>query len=126
LPDIEAAITLIARQMPLSGVGTLIGLAGSVTTVTAHALRLPEYDAELVHGAELPVDDVIAACDDLIARSREDLIALPYLHPGRVDVIGMGALIWRQVIDRVAGQARITRVLTSEHDILDGIARSLA
>jgi exopolyphosphatase / guanosine-5'-triphosphate,3'-diphosphate pyrophosphatase len=126
LRDIEAAVTSVAQDVPLSEVGTLIGLAGSVTTVTAHALRLPEYDAEAVHGTELSVTDVMAACDDLVARSRADLTALPYLHPGRVDVIGMGSLIWRQVIDRVAKQARITRVLTSEHDILDGIAWSLA
>lgn len=126
LRDVDAAINLAAQDVPLSRTGTLIGLAGSVTTVTAHALRLPEYDAGAVHGAELSVTDVIAACDDLVTRSRDDLITLPYLHPGRVDVIGMGALIWRQIIDRVAGQARITRVLTSEHDILDGIAWSLA
>jgi exopolyphosphatase/guanosine-5'-triphosphate,3'-diphosphate pyrophosphatase len=126
LRDIDASLTLVTEDVPLSRAATLIGVAGTVTTVTAHALRLPEYDAEAVHGADLLATDVIAACDDLADRSRDDLVTLPFLHPGRVDVIGMGALIWRQVVDRVVADAGITRVLTSEHDILDGIAWSLA
>jgi exopolyphosphatase / guanosine-5'-triphosphate,3'-diphosphate pyrophosphatase len=124
--DIEDAINRAAQEVPLERTATLIGLAGSVTTVTAHALGLPEYDARLVHGADLPVEVVVKACDDLIARSPESLLELPYLHPGRVDVIRMGALVWRRVIERVADESGITRVLTSEYDILDGIAWSVA
>jgi exopolyphosphatase/guanosine-5'-triphosphate,3'-diphosphate pyrophosphatase len=48
------------------------------------------------------------------------------MHPGRVDVIGAGALVWRCVVDRVARDAGVTEVVASEHDILDGIAWSLA
>jgi exopolyphosphatase / guanosine-5'-triphosphate,3'-diphosphate pyrophosphatase len=126
LRDIAAGIDRAAEDVDLARAATLIGLAGSVTTVTAHALRLPLYDPDRVHGADLAATEVMAACDDLIGRSREELTSLPYLHPGRVDVIGMGALIWRQIIDRVVRETGITRVLTSEHDILDGIAWSLA
>ena len=52
--------------------------------------------------------------------------ALPYMHPGRVDVIGAGALVWRA--GRRAGRRRagVAEVVTSEHDILDGIALSAA
>lgn len=126
LRDIDTALAQVASGVELSRAATLIGLAGSVTTVAAHALRLPRYDPVAVHGCELTVADALVACDDLVAMTRDERAALPYLHPGRVDVIGAGALVWRQVIDRVAREAGITRVLTSEHDILDGIAWSLA
>jgi exopolyphosphatase/guanosine-5'-triphosphate,3'-diphosphate pyrophosphatase len=123
---VDAALDQVARQVPLERTGTLIGLAGSVTTVTAHALRLPKYDPAAIHGAVLPVRDVLAACDDLIAIPRQARAALPYLHPGRVDVIGAGALVWRRVVERVSSVTGLERSVTSEHDILDGIAWSLA
>ncbi len=74
----------------------------------------------------LPVADVLAACDDLLAMTRADRAALGFMHPGRVDVIGAGALVWSRVVRRAADLAGVTRVTTSEHDILDGIALSLA
>ena len=52
--------------------------------------------------------------------------ALPFVHPGRVDVIGAGALIWRAIVARVATAAGIGEVVASERDILDGIAWQLA
>jgi len=107
--------------VPLERARTLVGLAGSVTTVTAHALGLPAYDAAVIHRAELPADAVLASCDALLRMTRAERAALPYMHPGRVDVIGAGALIWGRVVERVG----VERVLTSEHDILDGIAWSL-
>ncbi|NLT57005.1 MAG: Ppx/GppA family phosphatase [Actinomycetales bacterium] len=124
--DIDAAIDLAARTVPLASTGTLIGLAGSVTTVTAHALGLPGYDPGRIHGAELPVPTVRKACTELLSMSRRERSALPYMHPGRVDVIGGGALVWRCLVDRVSAEAGIVTVVTSEHDILDGIAWSLA
>jgi exopolyphosphatase/guanosine-5'-triphosphate,3'-diphosphate pyrophosphatase len=74
----------------------------------------------------LSVSDVLAACDDLLHMTREQRAALPYMHPGRVDVIGAGALVWRCIVERVADEAGLTDVVTSEHDILDGIALSIA
>jgi exopolyphosphatase/guanosine-5'-triphosphate,3'-diphosphate pyrophosphatase len=123
--DVDAALDLVADRVPLALGQTLVGLAGSVTTVTAHALRLPAYDASVIHGTTLPVPAVIAACDDLIRLPRSARAALPYMHPGRVDVIGAGALIWKRVIQRVDGSAALSAIVTSEHDILDGIALSL-
>ena len=64
--------------------------------------------------------------DDLLAMSRAQRAALPFMHPGRVDVIGAGALVWRRVVERVVDRAGVTEVVTSEHDILDGIALSAA
>lgn len=129
--DIHAAIDAASQEVPLGRVGTLIGLAGSVTTVTAHALRLDQYRPDAIHGAVLSIDDAIAACTELIEMTREERAALPFMHPGRIDVIGAGALVWRTVLMRVQEAARaaggdLATVVTSEHDILDGIALSLA
>ncbi|MFC8193083.1 exopolyphosphatase [Cellulomonas sp. NPDC057328] len=129
--DVRAALDAAAEVVPLGRTVTMVGLAGSITTITAHALRLPSYERDRIDGVQLPLEDVLAACDDLLHAPREQRAALPYLHPGRVDVIGAGALVWREVVRRVrddvaAAGGALTSVVTSEHDILDGIAWSVA
>ena len=124
--DIDHAIDAAAGVVPFSGVGALVGLAGTVTTVTAHALGLPTYDPVRIHLSRLPVARVLAACTDLLHRSHAERAALPFMHEGRVDVIGAGALLWGRIVERVAEASGITEVVTSEHDILDGIALSAA
>jgi exopolyphosphatase/guanosine-5'-triphosphate,3'-diphosphate pyrophosphatase len=120
--DIDAAIARAGEVVPFAEAATLVGLAGSVTTVAALALDLPAYDAEAIHHSRIPVADVRAASDALLVMSRAQRAALPVMHPGRVDVIGAGALVLRRIMD-VTGAAE---VLVSEHDILDGVARSVA
>ena len=129
--DVAAALRVAAQVVPLGEAATLVGLAGTITTVTAHVLGLPRYDRARVDAAELPVDAVLAACDDLLHRSHASRAALGFMHPGRVDVIGAGALIWHEVVARVrdavaAAGRTLDTVVTSEHDILDGIAWSVA
>ncbi|MDQ3359456.1 MAG: exopolyphosphatase [Actinomycetota bacterium] len=124
LGEIATAIDRAAGQVDFAGVATLVGLAGSVTTVTAHALRLDAYRPEAIHGAELPAELVIEAATELVRMTRAQRAALPYMHPGRVDVIGAGALVWRTVIQRLQRDAGLATVRASEHDILDGIALS--
>ncbi len=129
--DVSAALDAAAAVVPLGRTATLVGVAGSVTTVTAHTLQLPQYDPERIHGSVLPVGQVLAASRDLLERSRAYRAGLPFMHPGRVDVIGAGALVWSDVIARVraevgAAGGQLTHVVTSEHDILDGIALSAA
>lgn len=123
--EIDAALDEAESAVGFAQVNALVGLAGTVTTVAAHALGLPAYDRDAIHASRLPVERVLAACDDLVARTREQRAALGFMHPGRVDVIGAGALIWGQVVRRVAARSGIAEVVTSEHDILDGIALSL-
>ncbi|WP_029253036.1 Ppx/GppA phosphatase family protein [Paraoerskovia marina] len=128
--DVRAALDVATETVDLGATRTLVGLAGSVTTVTAHALGLERYDRERINGAELGVDEVLATCEDLLARTRAEREALGFMHPGRVDVIGAGALVWSEIVRRVrddvaAAGGRLTSVVTSEHDILDGIALSL-
>ncbi|MFV0254252.1 MAG: exopolyphosphatase [Beutenbergiaceae bacterium] len=122
--DIDAALDRVEQTVPLERAGTLVGVAGSVTTVTAHALGLPGYSPERIDGVRLPVPQALAACQELLTATRAARARLPFMHPGRVDVIGAGALVWSQVIARVVDRAGIDAVTTSEHDILDGIALS--
>src|SRR4029453_19240135 len=100
----------------------LVGLAGSVTTITAHLLHLPAYDAMRIHLSRNAVHDVLAAADDLLAMTHAERAALPYMHPGRVDVIGAGALLGHRIVERVVPRAGIGEVVSSEHDIPHGCA----
>ncbi len=126
--DIEAAVSEALRAVPVDRVRTLVGLAGSVTTVTAQAWSLPSYDPRRIHLAVTPVPRMRAAAQTLLGMTRAHRAALPFMHPGRVDVIGAGALVWDVVIREVAERSglgdRLT-VVSSEHDILDGLALSL-
>lgn len=125
--DVDEAIARAAEDVPLERATAVVGVAGSVTTITAHALGLPGYAPEVIHGTELPVEAIRAASADLLSMSRSDRAALPYMHPGRVDVIGAGALVWSRIMERISGMTggRIATATASEHDILDGIALSI-
>ncbi len=104
----------------LEPVGSFVGVAGTVTTVAAHSLALPSYDPAAIHGAKLALDDVRGACLSLVGMSVADRRALPFMHAGRADVIGAGALILDRLVDLVPLSTDI--MVASEHDILDGIA----
>lgn len=129
--DVRAALAVATQTVPIGEAATLIGVAGSITTVTANALGLDHYDPVAIHGSVLPTEAVIASCNELIAATYEQRAALPFMHPGRVEAIGAGALVWREVVTAVAqavaasGRSLAT-VTTSEHDILDGIALSIS
>ncbi|MGV1035970.1 MAG: exopolyphosphatase [Candidatus Nanopelagicales bacterium] len=119
--DIDAAIARAGEVVDLSAARTLVGLAGSVTTLSAIAMDLDQYDADATHGSWLSRDDVDALTVQLLGQTHEQRAAVPVMHPGRVDVIGGGAL----VLDRILAATGLPAVLVSEHDILDGIAWSL-
>jgi exopolyphosphatase / guanosine-5'-triphosphate,3'-diphosphate pyrophosphatase len=119
--DIEAAVDAALRVVPARTARTFVGLAGSVTTVTALALGLDSYRPDRIHHARIGRADVSRVTEELLAMSRVERLALPVMHPGRADVIGAGALILRTVMVRCGADS----VVASEHDILDGIAYSL-
>lgn len=121
IADVDAALGLAAEVVPVEQARSLVGLAGSVTTVAAIHLGLTEYDPAAIHGHVVPASDVRAISDDLLAMTRDERAAIGVMHPGRVDVIAAGALVLRRVLD-VTG---LGAVVVSEHDILDGIAWSL-
>ena len=120
--DVTAAIERAATMVPLDAAGTLIGVAGTVTTIAAIAAGLPEYDPERIHLSQVSAVDVDAIAHRLLAMPRAERAALPVMHPGRVDVIGAGSMILRAIVHK----AMAAEVVASEHDILDGIAYSIA
>jgi len=120
--DIAAAVDRALEVVPGRTAHTLIGLAGSVTTVTALALGLDSYRPERIHHARVSYADIAKVTGELLALTHDGRLALPVMHPGRADVIGAGALILRVLMERVGAGS----VVASEHDILDGIAWSLA
>jgi exopolyphosphatase/guanosine-5'-triphosphate,3'-diphosphate pyrophosphatase len=119
--EISAALDAALAAVPSASARTLIGLAGSVTTVAGIALDLDSYRPDLIHGAVLDYPAVARVVAGLLTSTRAERLAIPVMHPGRVDVIGAGALILRTVLEK----AGFERVVASEHDILDGIALSL-
>jgi exopolyphosphatase / guanosine-5'-triphosphate,3'-diphosphate pyrophosphatase len=120
--DIDAALDTVSAAVPVRQARTLIGLAGSVTTVAGIAMGLPAYDAARIHHARVSAAGVHEVTRSLLAATRTARAAIGVMHPGRVDVIGGGAL----VLDRIMTRFGFSQVLVSEHDILDGIAWSLA
>jgi exopolyphosphatase/guanosine-5'-triphosphate,3'-diphosphate pyrophosphatase len=125
--DIDAAIARAGRDVPLERATAVVGVAGSITTITAHALRLPEYSPAAIHGTELSIGTITEAATDLLHMTRRERAELAYMHPGRVDVMGAGGLVWRRILERLnqLTAGRIVTATASEHDILDGIALSI-
>jgi len=119
--DIGAALDVAAAKIAVADARTLVGLAGSVTTVAALALGLEAYDPGLIHHARIGVGAVQEQTARLLAMPQAERARLGVMHPGRVDVIGGGALVLEAIMTRFG----FTEVLASEHDILDGIAWSL-
>jgi exopolyphosphatase/guanosine-5'-triphosphate,3'-diphosphate pyrophosphatase len=120
--DVDAAIARVREVVPVARARTAVGLAGSVTTVAAVALALEAYDADRIHLSRIAAADVAAVTSRLLAMTRAERAALPVMHPGRVDVIGAGALVLATLVDRLG----LAEVVVSEADILDGIAWSAA
>lgn len=120
--DVDAALAQVERALDVRRAASLIGLAGTVTTLAGIALDLPAYDPERIHHARLAAGDLRRITAGLLAAGHEQRAAIAVMHPGRVDVIAAGALI----LDRVVARFGFGEVVVSEHDILDGIAWSLA
>ncbi|MER5440965.1 Ppx/GppA phosphatase family protein [Streptomyces sp. NPDC002790] len=120
--DIGAALDLVNQTVPLTAARTLVGLAGSVTTVAALALGLSEYDSAAIHHSRISFDKVAELTDWLLASTHDQRALKPVIHPGRVDVIASGALVLRLIMEWTGAR----EVVVSEHDILDGIAWSIA
>jgi exopolyphosphatase/guanosine-5'-triphosphate,3'-diphosphate pyrophosphatase len=120
--DVTAAVDTALAAVSGRAAATLVGLAGTVTTVTALAHDLPEYDSARIHHSRISRDAVTRVTGDLLRMTVEQRRQLPVMHPGRADVIGAGALIMRVIMERSGHPT----VIASEHDILDGIAFGLA
>jgi exopolyphosphatase/guanosine-5'-triphosphate,3'-diphosphate pyrophosphatase len=120
--DIEAALDLVSQTVPLTRAKALVGLAGSVNTIGAIALGLKEYDGKAIHHSRVSRDTVAEITRSLLAATHAERAAIPVMHSGRVDVIASGALVLLAIMERAGAD----EVIVSEHDILDGIAFTLA
>ncbi|MFD7298767.1 exopolyphosphatase [Streptomyces sp. NPDC059897] len=120
--DIAEALDLVNQTVPLTEARTLVGLAGSVATVSALALGLSEYDSTAIHHSRISFDKVAELTDWLLESTHDQRALKPVIHPGRVDVIASGALVLRLIMEWTGAR----EVVVSEHDILDGIAWSVA
>jgi hypothetical protein len=120
--DIERALDLAEEAVPLREARTLVGLAGSVTTISAIAQKLPEYDSARIHHSRITREKVREITEWLLHSTHAERASVPSMHPGRVDVIAAGALVLLSIMNRIDAE----EVVVSEHDILDGIAWSCA
>ena len=112
-------------RVPVEQARTWVGVAGTMTTLSALGMGLAEYDSDIIHLSRISLPDLNAVCERLIAMTRADRAALGPMHPGRVDVIGGGSLVTMRLAEVFAERAGITELVVSEHDILDGIALGL-
>ena len=116
IADVDA--NLDGCGIPFEEAATLVGIAGTMTTLAAAVLDLPAYDPDAVHASAHDRADVLAEISRIVAMTVEQRRALPYMHPGRADVIDAGLLI----AERVLRRTRVDRLVVSEADILEGIA----
>ena len=122
IADIDKAIFEASHIVPLTEAKTLIAVAGTATTVAAAALNLDQYDRYAIHLSRIPTEKVLEVAQRFSLMKRDELVALPYMHPGRVDVIAAGAI----VLSRVMVATGAKEFVASESDILDGMAWSLS
>jgi exopolyphosphatase/guanosine-5'-triphosphate,3'-diphosphate pyrophosphatase len=119
--DLHDALTAARREVPIERARTFVGVSGTVTTVSALAQGLDRYDPSRTHHSRISAAAVRETADRLLRSTRAERAAKAVIQPGRVDVIGAGALILRVLTD----EAGAGEVVVSEKDILDGIAWSI-
>ncbi len=118
---VDGELAAVEELIDPSAATTLVGVAGTVTTVAALFLELEAYVPEAIHGTHVPADALADICDRLARMTTAQRRELGPMAPGREDVIVAGALILRRVVERFGFDG----VLTSESDILDGLALEL-
>jgi exopolyphosphatase / guanosine-5'-triphosphate,3'-diphosphate pyrophosphatase len=106
------------QPVPPGRAATLVGVAGTTTTVQALALGLPRYDPEAIHRTVLDRGEAERVTAELAAMTTAQRAALPVMAPGREDVIVAGAVILLEILRRWGFEGCIV----SERDILDGLA----
>jgi exopolyphosphatase / guanosine-5'-triphosphate,3'-diphosphate pyrophosphatase len=120
--NVDRALTCVHVGADDGPAPTLVGLAGSVTTVAALALGLDHYEPARIHQARIDRASVERVTTELLVATKAERLAMPVMHPGRADVIAAGALILQVIMERSGADS----LIASEHDILDGIAFSAA
>jgi exopolyphosphatase/guanosine-5'-triphosphate,3'-diphosphate pyrophosphatase len=122
---VRERLAVALRAVPVEGARTWVGLAGTMTTLSALAHNMTTYDPAAIHLSRVPCDELLAVCERLVGMTREQRAALGPMHEGRVDVIGGGAIVVQELARELRDRAGICELTVSEHDILDGIVLSL-
>lgn len=131
IDDIDRHIDEAFQEVPAGRARTIIGVSGTVTTMTALHLGLKEYDHRAVDGVRVSLADAYAVDERFLAMPRAERATYGTIHPGRVDVVGGGALVWNRVLSRVSDAAAadhgepIDSFVASEHGLLDGLLLDL-
>lgn len=121
---VRERLDVALRAVPVDGALTWVGLAGTMTTLSALAQGLNRYDAAAIHLSRVPFRELLGVCERLIRMTRAERAALGPMHEGRVDVIGGGAIVVQELARELGSRAGISELVVSEHDILDGIVLS--
>lgn len=120
--EVSKAVDFFKKHdIDLKAAKSVVGVAGTVTSVTAFALGLEKYDSKLIDKTALSISDVNDFCDKFLNFKKSEIANLKFLNPGRVDVIAAGCFIWKNLLRIIEAKT----IITSEHDILDGIALSI-
>ncbi len=123
---VREALGEALRMVPVDRARTWVGVAGTFTTLAALALKMTTYDPDAIHLSRVGFDDLLAVCAELLTMTRQQRAVLGPMHEGRVDVIGGGAIVVQELAAALGERAGIDELVVSEHDILDGIALSIA
>lgn len=121
--EVAVCVLDIDRHLDESGIAlhraaTVVGTSGTIKTLACGVLALGSYDRDAFDRAVLSNASTTRYVDELVAMTVAERRALPYMHAGRADVIGAGALIWSRILARVP----VADHVVSEADILHGIA----
>lgn len=122
---VRDALDAAFEAVPVERAKTWVGVAGTMTTLSALAMNLATYDSEAIHLSRTSFGDLLTVCEALLGMTRRQRAALGPMHEGRVDVIGGGAIVVEELARALGGRAGIDELVVSEHDILDGIALSI-
>ena len=120
--DVAAHLARVAEVLDPAAADRVVGVAGTVTTVTAIALGLDAYDPGRIHHQALDAAEIGAVAAKLAAMTVAERAAMPVIAKGREDVLAAGALLLDELVHRFA----IPAVIASETDILDGVLLGLA
>ena len=124
--QIAAAEDLAAElfgAVELPGVpGLVVGVAGTFTSLSAISQDLPVYDPGRVHGSSLTATRLAELVLYLSLLTVPETAAIPSMDPGRAGVVLAGAVIAEQAVRHCGA----SRVVVSEHDVLDGLALAVA
>jgi exopolyphosphatase/guanosine-5'-triphosphate,3'-diphosphate pyrophosphatase len=119
----DAYLEDVQRELPGGGdARTLVGLAGTITTVAAVEIGLAEYDRDRIHHFRLTRDAAEDVFRTLATEARADRLHNPGLEAARADVIVGGCCVLVALFRRFG----FDEMIVSEADILDGLALSLA